>query len=187
MEKAERDARAFKAIYERHVISRKGASELLEWLKSTDFFTAPAGAKHHGAYRGGLVHHSLNVYYQLLGDLSIRGMERENETTAICGLLHDVCKVNFYEPKDGGGYQAKNAFPFGHGEKSVYLISRFMLLTDAEALAIRWHMGAWDDAVRGGSRDLNAAMDLSPLVYALHAADMRATQEEKRQEARLAD
>lgn len=31
-----------------------------------------------------------------------------------------------------------------------------------EALAIRWHMGAWDDAVRGGSRCLDAAMEFSP-------------------------
>lgn len=77
----------------------------------------------------------------------------------------------------------KDRFPFGHGEKSVFLISRLMRLTDEEALAIRWHMGAYDDAARGGSRTLSAAMEVSPLVYELHAADMRATQREQRQEA----
>ena len=95
-EKAREQAcKDFTGLYSSH-ITRPGAAELLAWLKTTDFFKAPAGAKHHGAYPGGLVRHSLNVYYQLLGDYSIRGMEHEAETTAICGLLHDVCKVGVY-------------------------------------------------------------------------------------------
>ena len=73
----------------------------------------------------------------------------------------------------------KDRFPFGHGEKSVFLIERHMRLTDAEALAIRWHMGAFDDAARGGSRTLSAARAFSPLVYELSAADMRATHDEQ--------
>lgn len=181
-EARERAARDFKEIYGKF-IWRAGAAELLEWLESTDFFTAPAGMRHHGAYPGGLVRHSLNVYYQLLGDFSIRGMGCEAETTAICALLHDVCKADFYRLNEAGEYYIDNRFPFGHGEKSVYLISRFIRLTDEEALAIRWHMGPYDRAARGGGRELDAAMAFSPLVYALHAADMRATQEEKRQEA----
>ena len=76
----------------------------------------------------------------------------------------------------------KDAFPFGHGEKSVFLIGRYMKLTDEEALAIRWHMGAYDEAARGGSKTLSAAMARSPLVFALHAADMLATQAEQRRE-----
>ena len=45
-------------------VHRDGAEELLERLENeTDFFEAPAGAKHHGAFPGGLVIHSLNVYY----------------------------------------------------------------------------------------------------------------------------
>ena len=104
------------------------------------------------------------------------------ETRAICALLHDVCKAEYYEPKDGGGYRVNDQFPFGHGEKSVYQISRFMYLTDEEALAIRWHMGAYDDAARGGSRTLSAALSLFPRVLALQPADMQATQEEQRRE-----
>lgn len=191
-EKAREQAcKDFTGLYSSH-ITRPGAAELLAWLKTTDFFKAPAGAKHHGAYPGGLVRHSLNVYYQLLGDYSIRGMEHEAETTAICGLLHDVCKVGVYHeanPFDAAlegktePYIFSDPFPLGHGEKSVYLISRFIRLTDEEALAIRWHMGPYDKAAKGGGRDLDDAMAISPLVYALHAADMRAAQEEKRKEA----
>ena len=189
----EQATRDFKEIYDRQ-IKRAGAVELMIWLESTDFFTAPAGVKHHGAYPGGLVKHSLNVYYQLLGDLSIRGMDNENEATAICALLHDVCKAGVYHETDlfkfvlegkTNRYTYRDPFPMGHGEKSVYLISRFIRLTDEEALAIRWHMGPYDRAARGGGRELDAAMAISPLVYALHAADMRATQEEKRQEAKM--
>ncbi|MCM1296369.1 MAG: HD domain-containing protein [Muribaculaceae bacterium] len=166
----------------RKYIHRPGAEQLLDWLKGqTDFFTAPASTKHHLAYPGGLVEHSVNVFKELCRVID-RDSGETMETAAICGLLHDVCKANYYaksfrpDPDGGGfGYAVNDRFPFGHGEKSVYLISRFIRLTDEEALAIRWHMGAFDEAVRGGSRGLNEAMKLYRLVYELHAADMRAT------------
>ena len=187
------NAEEFKELYRKN-ITREGAPELLKWLESTDFFSAPASTKYHGAYPGGLVDHSLNVYFAFYAPLdavkilnfeALLNLKREefSETVTICTLLHDICKANYYEPLDGGGYRVHNRFPFGHGEKSVFLISRFMRLTDAEALAIRWHMGAYDDAARGGSRELSAAMSATPLVYELHAADMRATQREQREES----
>ena len=173
------NAEEFKELYRKNR-TREGAPELLKWLESTDFFSAPASTKYHGAYPGGLVDHSLNVYDELIREVPAPGTA---ESRTVCALLHDICKADYYKPLDGGGYQVHNRFPFGHGEKSVFLIMRFMPLTDAEALAIRWHMGAYDDAARGGSRELSAAMKASPLVYALHAADMRATQREQREES----
>ena len=170
-------AECFKEIFTTQV-TRPGADKLLEWLESTDFFTAPASTKYHGAYEGGLVRHSLEVYYTLL---SMPVLSRNGpESTAIVALLHDVCKANFYEKKNtGSGWAVNDRLPMGHGEKSVYLIMKHMELTDEEALAIRWHMGAYDDAFRGGSKALNIAMDRTPLVLALHTADMIATQKEK--------
>ena len=174
-------------------VHRDGAEELLERLENeTDFFEAPAGAKHHGAFPGGLVIHSLNVYRRLreitIRDLTPRDAlgpapisEREEETVAILGLLHDVCKANYYAG-EYPDYTVKDQMPMGHGEKSVYLVMKRMELTDDEALAIRWHMGAYDDAFRGGSRALNAAMERTPLVLELHYADMIATQREKHEE-----
>ena len=194
-EKAREQAcKDFTGLYSSH-ITRPGAAELLAWLKTTDFFKAPAGAKHHGAYPGGLVRHSLNVYYQLLGDYSIRGMEHEAETTAICGLLHDVCKVGVYHQTDPfkaamegkldtmAPYEFRDTFPLGHGEKSLFLITRHMALTEEEALAIRWHMGAYDDAVKGGSRSMTEAMNLTPWVWRLQEADMCAAWIDERSEA----
>lgn len=189
MTQAERTAQRFKEIY-REQIKRPGAADLLAWLETkTDFFTAPASTKYHGAYPGGLVDHSLNVYAALTNKAGI-----DPETRAVCALLHDVCKADIYEAstrrqQNAAGnwetvpsYKVNDRFPFGHGEKSVFLISRFMWLTDEEALAIRWHMGAYDDAARGGSRTYSAALRFSPLVLELHVADMRATQDEQREE-----
>lgn len=176
----------------RSQVTRPGAGALLAWLETTDFFEAPAGAKHHGAYPGGLVDHSLNVYDQLLIDLDARAYSME--TRAVCALLHDVCKAGAYHLEgrrrknpdtgrweDYRGYVFRDPLPLGHGEESVFLIKRHMELSDEEALAIRWHMGAYDEAYRGGSRALGAAMDCCALVLALHQADMRASQEEKRE------
>lgn len=177
----------------RSQVTRPGAERLLAWLERTDFFEAPAGAMHHGAYPGGLVDHSLNVYDQLL--LEPGALEYSGNTLAVCALLHDVCKAGCYHLEDRRRknpdtdrwetyqrYAFRDPLPLGHGEKSVFLIQRHMDLTDEEALAIRWHMGAYDEAYRGGSRALGAAMDCCALVLALHQADMRASQVEKRQE-----
>lgn len=186
------NAERFKEIYTTQ-ITRKGAAELLAWLESTDFFTAPASTKYHGAYEGGLVEHSLNVYYALIDSPYAR--EYTAQTRAICALLHDICKADYYaveywNRKNAAGewekapfYTVKDRFPFGHGEKSAFLIGRYMALSEVEALAIRWHMGAYDEAARGGSRTLSVAMAQTPLVLALHTADMLAAQAEQREEA----
>lgn len=154
----------FKEIFISQV-TRPGAADLLAWLGTTDFFEAPASTRFHGAYPGGLVEHSLNVYYALLGQSTIR--EYGGESVAVVALLHDVCKTGYYRRERDGKYSVKDRLPMGHGEKSVYLVMKFMDLTDEEALAIRWHMGAYDDAFRGGSRALNEAQDKCALVLAL--------------------
>lgn len=158
-------------------IHRPGAAELLEWLESTDFFEAPASTHYHGSYPGGLVEHSLNVYYELIGAGRVPGVPSA-ETYAQSTRNQ---KNSDGEWETVPCYTVREKFPFGHGEKSAFLVQRFMPLTDAEALAIRWHMGAYDDAAKGGSKVLSAAMTATPLVYALHAADMRAEQKENAQ------
>ena len=188
------DAERFEQIFLSQV-TRPGADKLLEWLKSTDFFTAPASTRFHGAYPGGLVKHSLNVYYAMLGNFNLRGLYSP-QTQAIVALLHDVCKVGVYHTEtkrrrnpdtgtweDYQAYTFRDPFPLGHGEKSLYLITKYMALTEEEALAIRWHMGAFDDAVKGGSRALDAAMDVSPWVWRLHEADMCAARIDERKAA----
>ena len=91
----------FKEIYQTQ-ITRTGAPELLEWLERTDFFTAPASTRFHGAYPGGLVDHSLNVYFALIDGPYVK--DYTMETRAICALLHDLCKVDFYHQQADGSY-----------------------------------------------------------------------------------
>ena len=136
-------------------VTREGGDRLLAWLSGTDFFTAPASTKYHGACECGLVMHSVNVYNILRGKYFDEG--DSEESFALCALLHDVCKAQFYKvstrnvKNDATGawekvpyYTVEDAFPYGHGEKSVYLIERFVRLKPAEAMAIRWHMGGFD-------------------------------------------
>lgn len=166
-------------------ITRQGSAELLEWMQTTDFFTAPASSKFHSAYEGGLCEHSLNVYKVMIGRYN---NGQPNESMAICALLHDLCKAQFYKinyrnvkNEETGKWEKvpyyfiEDRFPFGHGEKSVFLIERFMKLKIDEAIAIRWHMGGFDDAVRGGSFSASNAYEKYPIAVQLHIADLEAT------------
>lgn len=169
-------------------INREGNVELLDWMdKRTDFFYAPASTRYHGAYPEGLVAHSLNVF-----DLMMERNEREQnenaESVAIVSLLHDLCKTEFYKEttrnvkNENTGkwekvpyYAIEDRFPFGHGEKSVFLIERFMRLKPAEAIAIRWHMGGFDDNSRVGGFNVANAFGKYPLAVKLHLCDLEAT------------
>ena len=176
----------FLQIYNEY-IKRQGSQGFLEWLLKTDFFTAPASTKYHGACEGGLLLHSLNVYKTLRERYFEEGKDSE-ESFAICALLHDLCKAQFYKvstrnvKNDVTGqwekvpyYTVEDAFPYGHGEKSVFLIERFMRLKTSEAMAIRWHMGGFDDSARGGSFAISLAYEKYPLAVKLHLADLEST------------
>lgn len=170
-----------------HYIKRARASEFLNMLSSeTDFFTAPASTRFHLSTPGGLCEHSLNVFNELSRITSIYDACVSDESIAICALYHDVCKANYYEVssrnvKANGVwtsqpyYTVNDQFPMGHGEKSVYMLQKYISLTDEEAIAIRWHMGGFDETVRGGNYSVSAAYDKYPLALLLHMADMVAT------------
>mgnify|MGYP004516231395 CR=1 FL=1 len=165
-------------------VTRPGADALLKFLEEkSDFFTAPASTRFHLACEGGLLQHSVNVAREML-----KWEDEAPESLAVCGLLHDLCKVNYYKvslrnsKNDQTGkwekvpfYQVEDRFPYGHGEKSVYMIERFFRLKTAEAVAIRWHMGGFDDAVKGGSFAISRAYETYPLAVKLHLADVTAT------------
>lgn len=181
----------FLQLYRAH-IKRPGSDELLAWLERSDFFKAPASTRFHLACEGGLCQHSLNVYDRLVGllkDESLKAAcfkneeteEQINETVAIVALLHDICKANFYNVemrnrKDENGvwqqipfYTIEDKLPYGHGEKSVYIISGFMKLKRGEAMAIRWHMGAYADKEQVNT--MGRACDMFPLALMVHTAD----------------
>lgn len=181
----------FIEIYKNN-ISREGADKLLEWMINTDFFTAPASTKFHSAYPGGLGEHSVKAYKRFLRKIKFEFGENykdviSDESIAIIGLLHDVCKINFYKEdfrntKDENGnwikvpyYTVEDKLPYGHGEKSVYILGGFIKLTREEAMAINWHMGGFDSRVQGGSYSMGVAFRQYPISVIFHAADIEAT------------
>lgn len=176
-------------------IKREGADKLLEFIcsPSSDFFTAPASARYHSAYEGGLCEHSINVY-ECLSDYLNRDVAREKyglnyseESIAIVALLHDLCKMNIYKvsyrnAKNEQGvwekvpyYEFDDQLPYGHGEKSVYMIVPFMKLTREEAFAIRYHMGFSNVENQMATNNVSKAFEMYPLAFALSTADMEAT------------
>lgn len=176
-------------------IKREGAEKLLEFIcsPSSDFFTAPASARYHSAYAGGLCEHSLNVYDCLAAYLDRPvakekyGLNYTEETIAIVSLLHDLCKMNVYKPgfrnvKNEQGvwekvptFEYDDKLPYGHGEKSVYMITPFMKLTREEAFAIRYHMGFSGAGTPQEVNNVSKAYEMFPLAFALSTADMEAT------------
>ena len=180
-------AKEFETIYNAN-IKRDGADKLLEYLKTTDFFKAPASTRFHGNFEGGLVEHSVKLYNRFVKMVESEEkygkdfVTKNIESLTIIALLHDVCKSNYYKNEkrnkkvDGkwievDAYAVEDTLPYGHGEKSVYIISGFMKLTREEAMAINWHMGAFDDRAKNNMNLLNKAFLMYPLALLFHVSD----------------
>lgn len=175
----------FIEAYNRY-ITRSGAQRLLECLTASDFFEAPASTRFHGNYAGGLCDHSVHVWEQLTRLLkAYPEIKTTSETAAVVSLLHDVCKIGCYKTEMRNTkqnnvwvqipfYTFKEDFPYGgHGAKSVFIIERFLRLTEEEAVAINCHMGFSDRAP--GDYSLGNAYERYPLAWLLHVADEAAT------------
>lgn len=172
-------------------IRREGAQELRNYLLRSDFFKAPASMRYHCAFEGGLCEHSVNTYKRLLKNVMAEyGEDWEktvpHESVAVCGLLHDLCKIDFYKEdfrnvKENGEwvrkpcYAREEVLPYGHGEKSVYIAHSFIKLTREEAMAINWHMGGFDFRAKGGDYSISEAYCKYPLALLLHVSDLEAT------------
>jgi len=208
------DKKRFLELYNEHILPRPGADSLLTWLEGTSFFDDPASTRYHLSEEGGLVKHSLNVFDRLLFLVQCEKRRPVDsgcaqitwQSIAICGLLHDICKVGCYklsprnvktyDPEkvaaadnwqrkhDKNGdfiwetvmeYKFEDPFPFGHGEKSVRLITNHMKLTDEEAMAIRWHMGFTDMSYQGGDKGVGKVFEMYSLALLTHLADLQAS------------
>jgi hypothetical protein len=167
-------------------IQREGTADLLAWLENSDFYTAPASTKYHGAYEGGLLEHSLNVYAELQKLKTVYPeIDCSEESLIIVSLFHDLCKVNSYvvekrfRKDDAGKWEQYDAYVSneklhygGHGSKSVFILQNFIKLTVEEAVAINCHMGSWEDV---NNNALAAAYEQCPMAWLLHVADEAAT------------
>ena len=167
--------------------NREGMENLINFLEKSDFFTAPASTRFHGSEEGGLVKHSLQVYKILEEKVKTSSlpMEVDEATIRIVALLHDICKTNFYtvdyrNAKNELGiwekvpfYKIDDTIPYGHGEKSVMMITEYMKLTPEEKYAIRWHMGYTEPKELYNT--IGAAYTKYPFALLVHEADLEAT------------
>lgn len=157
----------------------------LDWLRSTDFYTAPASHSYHEAYPSGLLVHSLNVYNQMVSLIKTDAFKSVNVYEAtIVALVHDWCKINYYEcymrnvkdEKTGQWEQVpayrtnQKGIPMGHGATSMYLANRIINLTIEQALAIRWHQGEYNVCTYE-DHELGKANTEFPMVYLIQFAD----------------
>ena len=166
---------------------REGMDKLIEFLNKTDFFEAPASTRFHGDFEGGLLQHSLKVYEILKEKVknSCVDVPTSEDSIKIIALLHDICKANFYtvdyrNAKNDNGhwekvpyYTVDDKIPYGHGEKSVMMLTEYIKLTPEEKYAIRWHMGFTEP------KELYTTIGLAykkyPLALLMHEADLEAT------------
>ena len=189
--------------FERLLFSTKrpGVEKLVEYIRKTDFYTAPASTKYHGCHEGGLLEHSLNVYKCLMAKKNSETWREvfqniTDENIIITALLHDLCKTNFYvvEMKNKKvysetgtkmdsngrydwvsvpGYSIEDMNPMGHGEKSVIMIMNFIKLVPNETYGILFHMGF--TLPKEEWNTLSAAIQKHPFILAVHEADLEAT------------
>ena len=167
---------------------REGIEELITFIEKTDFFKAPASTRFHGCYEGGLLEHSMKVYEILkekVKNLPKDDLKFDDETIIISALLHDICKVNYYKvdyrnAKNALGvwekvpyYAVEDTIPYGHGEKSVMILTEYIKLTSEEKYAIRWHMGFTEPKEVYGT--LSEAYKKYPLALLLFESDLEAT------------
>lgn len=165
-------------------VNRDGIESLIKFLEESDFFTAPASTKYHGNYEGGLAEHSMNVYQIFKRKVAAYKVNVPMDSIIIAGLMHDICKVNFYKKgvknvKENGAWiqkeiwEVKDQFPLGHGEKSLLILRQYINLTVQEMLLIRWHMGGFEP--EGNRVHMYNAIEVEPAIILLHAADLESS------------
>ena len=166
---------------------RDNIENLIDFLNKTDFFEAPASTRFHGCYEKGLLEHSIKVYEILKEKVKHTPIEINisEDSIKIIALLHDICKANFYKidyrnAKNALGvwekvpyYTVEDTIPYGHGEKSVMMISEYIKLTPEEKYAIRWHMGYTEPKELYNT--IGLAYKKYPIALLTHEADLEAT------------
>lgn len=166
--------------------NREGIDKLIEYLNNSDFYSAPASTSFHCNYESGLVEHSLMVYRIYSKLVNVFKRQIPEDSLIIGGILHDICKVNFYKStikwkKDENnkwlnytGYDIEELEPLGHGAKSVIILSRFIELTDIETYSILYHMGLPEEF--NAKKSYSKAIELYPDAIFLHVADLISSQ-----------
>ena len=173
---------------------REGINNVIEYLRNGSFYSVPASVAFHNNLKGGLAKHSMDVCLkamELYNELKSNGIELpfDKNSVILCGLLHDVCKMDEYTINRLGKARhtkiyydnINNNKTLRHGTKSIdILLECGLQLTEEEIKAIHWHMGEWaKDAQEEYGHSYFVASVLSLLVNLIHTADSMAARESK--------
>lgn len=164
---------------------RKGIDELIYFLEYSDYFRAPGSTTFHNRFIGGLAKHSLDVTSLLFKKSRTCKIGLTAENIIITGLLHDLCKVNYYKLKEQPGHviefagdpewEIRDVFPIGHGEKSLVIAMSYIDVALIEQMMIRWHMGTFELGGVYTQKSWIAAQEMYPAIVAAHTADFEAS------------
>ena len=170
---------------------------ILEWLRKSDFYTAPASVKYHDNVYGGLLAHTLKAYNQLVSLQSVQKFKDvvDNQwwNAVFVILVHDWCKIGRYESyyknvknNDTGRWEQVAAYKYkedcvgrlGHGPQSLIMAmqlcnNKYTFLTFEEMASIRWHMDNWDMS-NYDIEDLSGCNEKIPMVRMIQFADQLA-------------
>lgn len=114
----------------------------------------------------------------LLSKSDIGSILKKHQTKGYVSKVINALKNGEDVPPFSYTYKVKDELPMGHGEKSLYIIQKHIQLTDAEALAIRWHLGGYDPGFHFGFPSGFAAKQAvkeNALVSLLISADFLST------------
>ena len=153
-------------------------------IKYSTFFNEPASTKFHGAYRGGLVDHSLAVYLAAIRTSNYYGINPSDVNPIAC-LFHDICKVGRYKlikdnkSDDGFKYIYNSEYNgIEHGSESLRRLLNIEgvseLISEPWQIAIAYHMGVFGVS-NTEMQNFSTMSERYPEVLLLHHADMIAT------------
>ena len=148
--------------------------------KDSSWLISPASTKYHLNKEGGLLEHSVGVTETLLKIRETLAPQISEESCVIVGLLHDVGKIGMpgkprYQKNDNKWEIEKRSMTYkinpdevymGLAARSIYLISKYVPLSDSEAQAILYHDGQY---VEGNKEVAHHEM---PLTLLAHFADL---------------
>jgi hypothetical protein len=140
---------------------KESVMQFVDFLeKNTSWLTSPASTKYHLNEEHGLLRHSVGVTETLLRIRESLAPQISEESCVIAGLLHDLGKIGTFEKenylKNDNKWEIEklnkryknnpSLVHIGLAQRSLWLVSQHIKLTEEEAQAILYHDGQYIDA-----------------------------------------
>lgn len=185
-------------------VQRPGMDKLLEYIRHSDFYRAPASTKYHLACPGGLLQHSLNVLDTLRGLLSWQSADAEegggyweymaagkvvdtitDDGVIMMALLHDICKTHFYGTStrnvknEAGRWEKVPFYTVNDMMPLGHGPKSVMIIKQYTTLTSQEMYAIWHHMGMNGNYEndnaVGKSIEMYPAVLALQTADMMAS------------